>query len=139
MFKRIVVAFDGTDGAERALERGIALAAASAAELLIIAAGRLPEYAETEGEVDEAKKQAESFYARHLSAAAVLADGAGVQARTKLVFGKPADQIVRVAAEEGADLVVLGVHPHHPLRRRILGATADKVVDLAECSVLVVR
>jgi nucleotide-binding universal stress UspA family protein len=54
-------------------------------------------------------------------------------------FDKPADVIIRHAEEIGADLIVLGTNPHSALSRRVLGATVDKVVDHAHCSVLVVR
>jgi nucleotide-binding universal stress UspA family protein len=54
-------------------------------------------------------------------------------------FGKPADTILRISEDLKADLVVLGTHPHAAVRRRFLGATVDKVIDHAHCSVLVIR
>jgi nucleotide-binding universal stress UspA family protein len=54
-------------------------------------------------------------------------------------FGKPSETLVRVAEEVGADLIVLGTNPHSALHRRLIGATANKVLNRANCSVLVVR
>jgi nucleotide-binding universal stress UspA family protein len=139
MFQKVLLAYDGSEGARRALERAAEIAAAGSAELHIIAVGRVPEYAETQGEVDEAREQAESFYAKRLDEAITFLRGRGIAASTHMALGKPSEQILRGAIEVQADLIVLGVHPHHALRRRLLGATADKVVDSAECSVLVVR
>jgi len=62
-----------------------------------------------------------------------------LSAAVHIDFGKPADTILRIAEDLGVDLVALGTHPHSALRRRVLGATADKVIDHAHCSVLVVR
>ena len=58
---------------------------------------------------------------------------------SRIEFGKPGDVILRIAEDTGVDLVILGTKPHSALRRRVLGATVDKVVDHAHCSVLVVR
>ncbi len=52
--------------------------------------------------------------------------------------GSPAMEIVRVAQEEGIDLIVLGSHGRHGLQR-ILGSTASGVLHGAECDVLAVR
>jgi nucleotide-binding universal stress UspA family protein len=137
MFQRILLAYDGSDAAKRTLARTVDLAGAS--ELHVVAVGRLPEYAETQDEVDESREQAEAFYAKRLEEATAFLLHHRLAAKTHMAFGKPSEQILRVAEEVKADLIVLGVHPHHPLRRRFLGGTADKIVDTAECSVLVVR
>lgn len=139
MYQRILIAYDGADPAKQALARAAELAAAAGAELHLVAVGRVPEYAETQDEVDEAREQAETFYGKRIEEAEALLKARGVSAKTQVVFGKPSEQILRVAEEVRADLIVLGAHPKSALRRRLLGATADKVVDHAECSVLVVR
>ncbi len=140
VFGTILVGFDGSEGARRALERAADMAAADdGAQLHVVAVGRLPEYAETRAEVDEAREQAEAFYGRRLEEAVGLLRRRGLVACQHFAFGKPSEEILRVAREVGADLIVLGTHPHHPLRRRLLGATADKVVDHAECAVLIVK
>lgn len=139
MFRNILVAYDGSEGARAALERAAALARLSGAALHLVAVGRLPEYAETRDEVDEAREQAERYYGRQLEEAVASLAAQGLTAVAHLAYGKPSEEIVRLAGELGADLVVVGTRPHHPLRRRLLGGTADKVVDLAPCAVLVVR
>jgi nucleotide-binding universal stress UspA family protein len=139
MFQRILLAYDGSEASTRALARAAELARAARAELHLLAVGRVPEYAETQDEVDEAQEQAQAFYGKRLEEAAGTLTARDLDAVAHLAFGKPSEQIVRLSRELSADLIVLGAHPHHPLRRRLLGATADKVVDSAECSVLVVR
>jgi nucleotide-binding universal stress UspA family protein len=63
----------------------------------------------------------------------------GLSTKIHIDFGKPGEVILRIAEDLKADLVILGTNPHSALRRRFLGATVDKVVDRAHCSVLVVR
>lgn len=131
--------YDGSDGARLALEKTAELARLTGAEVHVVAVGRLPEYAETRDEVDEAREQAEKFYGRQLEEAAAFLATRQLAARTHLGFGKPSEEILRLAQELEVDLIVLGTRPYHPLRRRLLGATADKVVDHASCPVLVVK
>ncbi|HSB60105.1 MAG TPA: universal stress protein [Vicinamibacteria bacterium] len=53
--------------------------------------------------------------------------------------GAPADTIVRVAQERGADLIVMGTHGRTGIQHMLLGSVAEKVVRLAPCPVLTVR
>jgi len=61
MFKKVLLAYDGSDGAKLALEKGGEITKIAEAELHILAVGRIPEYAETVSEVEEAKEQAKGF------------------------------------------------------------------------------
>ena len=51
----------------------------------------------------------------------------------------PAEEIVALAAEVGADVIVVGTHGRRGVRRWVLGSVAESVVRLADCAVLVVR
>jgi nucleotide-binding universal stress UspA family protein len=101
--------------------------------------GRIPEYAETVSEVNEAREQASNFYSKIMDEATRNLSQRGLAAISHVEFGKPGDVILRMAEDLKADLVVLGTNLHSALRRRFLGATVDKVVDRAHCSVLVIR
>jgi nucleotide-binding universal stress UspA family protein len=54
-------------------------------------------------------------------------------------IGAPYVEIVRYAAEQGVDLIVLGTHGRGPLGHVLLGSVAEKVVRKAPCPVLTVR
>ncbi len=139
MFKKILVAYDGSEGAKLALGKAVEIVKAAKAEIHIIAVGRIPEYAETVSEVEEEKEQAQSYYSKIMEEAANRLKQQGLSPSIHIDFGKPADTILRLAEDLRVDLLVLGTHPHSALRRRVLGATTDKVIDHAHCSVLVVR
>jgi nucleotide-binding universal stress UspA family protein len=139
MFKKILVAYDGSEGAKLALAKAVEIAKVSKAETHILAVGRIPEYAETVSEVEEEKEQAQTYYSRIMADAANRLKQQGLSPNVHIDFGKPADTILRIAEDMRVDLLVLGTHPHSALRRRVLGATTDKVIDHAHCSVLVVR
>ena len=77
----------------------------------------------------------------HLLGAALAAHRApyGVQFFTYARFGKPVPEILRLAEEVGADLIVVGSHGHLGLRRLLLGSTSERVVREAGCPVMVAR
>lgn len=139
MFRKILLAYDGSDASKLACGKAAEVAKLSGGNLHILAVGRIPEYAQTVSEVEEAKEQAGSFYSRITDEAIRNLNQKGIGATAHVEFGKPGDVILRIAEELKADLIVLGTNPHSALRRRFLGATVDKVVDHAHCSVLVIK
>jgi len=56
-----------------------------------------------------------------------------------VVTGKPHHELLRIAKERGADLVVLGVHGRNPIDRMLFGSTAEPLLRRAGCPVLTVR
>jgi nucleotide-binding universal stress UspA family protein len=139
MFRTILLAYDGSDASKLALEKTAEIAQQSGGTLHILAVGRIPEYAQTVSEVEEAKEQAGSFYSKIIDDAIRELSRRGISATPHVEYGKPGDVILRIAEDIKSNLVVLGTNPHSPLRRRFLGATVDKVVDHAHCSVLVIK
>jgi len=65
--------------------------------------------------------------------------GKNVKVRTQVGHGSAADEIVRIAKTEGADLIVISTHGSTGLEHWVFGSVAEKVVRLAECPVLTVR
>lgn len=61
-----------------------------------------------------------------------------VSSRSFILSGAPAEEIVRVAAEEGVDAIVIATHGWTGWRRFIFGSVAEKVVRLAERPVLTI-
>jgi nucleotide-binding universal stress UspA family protein len=139
MFARILVAFDGSPGSERALMAGIQLAGDQGAELVIISVvEHLPRFAGTVGEVDESVRERTEALRRQQECAVRLAQEQGVvTSKTLLVMGHAAQLIVRAVEEEQADLLTLGRSGHSEVWGRFMGSTADKIARHAPCSVLI--
>jgi nucleotide-binding universal stress UspA family protein len=57
----------------------------------------------------------------------------------RLIGGNPASEIVRFAADEGVDLIVMGTHGRSGLSRLLMGSVAELVVRAAACPVLTVK
>jgi nucleotide-binding universal stress UspA family protein len=138
MFDRIVVGYDDSPGARRALEVAIGLATAHHAELTTVAIeAHLPHYGATVGEVDEERAVEDQTCRRWLSAAEATADEHGVKLRTEVRAGHPAQELVHAAEAHRADLLVLGRSGHSAIWDRFIGTTAEKAARHVQCSVLI--
>jgi nucleotide-binding universal stress UspA family protein len=63
----------------------------------------------------------------------------GVPVETKILAGIPSEDIVRLAGELPADLIIMGTHGRAGVSHLLLGSVAEKVVRRAPCPVLTVR
>jgi nucleotide-binding universal stress UspA family protein len=68
-----------------------------------------------------------------------MAKESGVTLKTHVVAGHAVRDIVTLAADLNADLLVIGGSGHSAFYERMLGTTAARVVHLAKCPVLVVK
>jgi len=59
--------------------------------------------------------------------------------QTKVMQGRPVDEIVRYAKEQNAAVIVMATHGRSGLSHLLIGSTAEGVVRHAECPVLTVR
>jgi nucleotide-binding universal stress UspA family protein len=138
-FNRVLVAVDGSDGARKALDCALSICKCVGARLTALAVeGKLPAYAGSIGEVEEVKREKDTFFSRVLDEARDTAAAHGVELETELVPGHAAEVITHYAKAHGHDLIVVG-HRGHFLGDYLLGSTADRVTHHADCPVMVVR
>lgn len=68
-----------------------------------------------------------------------ICDSVGIAPANRwLIWGKPQEEIIRLARKERVDLIVVGSHGHHGLAA-LMGSTAKGVIFNAECDVLTVH
>jgi nucleotide-binding universal stress UspA family protein len=140
VFHRVLACYDGSISSMKALEVAVQLASEQSAELCCLSVEEgLPTYAGTIDEFDEVKKERDAFYITVQEGARQVAARHGLSLSTKVVPGHPAQTIVRVAKEDGYDLVVLGHAGHSHIWGSFMGTTAEKVSRHAPCAVLIVR
>ena len=145
MLERIVVGTDGSDTASEAVRQAIELAKLSGGRLDVVSAfepvpnTRLrEEKAELPGDVSHSVGPREDVNVA-LEAAVGLAKQEGVQVEPHPREGDPADAILDVAEEKGADLIVVGNKGMTGAKRFLLGSVPNKVSHHAPCSVLIIR
>lgn len=139
MFRKIVVAYDGSEQARHALRVALDIARRYEAEVCTATVVQLPDYAGTVDEVDEQMQRAREFYGKNLEQARFLAEQAGVKIETELLFGHVGETLVRFAEQQGADLVVAGARGLSTIRLYLMGSVSRFLVQHARCPVLVVK
>ena len=138
-FTNVLVAIDGSEDSERALDCALSICSPLGARLTVLGiAGKLPAYAASLGEVDDVKREKDEFFARVLAQATQVSRDRGVEVRTDLVPGHGAETIVHYAAAHAHDLIVVAHHAHI-FGDVLLGSIADRVAHHATCPVMVVR
>jgi nucleotide-binding universal stress UspA family protein len=139
MFKHILVPTDFSETSENALDGALLIASKFGSKLTLMHAYTIPmdgyDYAQgllwpIDDLARAAKKELDGVLARTKER---LANVDGV-----IVCGDPASQILVVAKECGADLIVLGTHGRRGVSRLLLGSVAEKVVRTSPLPVLTV-
>lgn len=140
MFHKILVAYDGSDGAKRALHAAIDLAKRYGAELHSIAVvEKLPHFAATVGEVKEALRELTTRYEWISQEAVRVAKDRGVELHTKVQPGHEVEAVVNYAKEGKFDLLVVGFSGHSHAFGRVMGGTAQNLARLSPCTVVIAK
>lgn len=145
MYKHLLIATDGSELAQSALQQGIALAKALGAKVTIATVTE-PWNAVTAGDgtvifpIDEYETNITRWARETLDGAAKTAAGAGVACETIHVKDRyPGDGIVETAERQQCDLIVMASHGRRGLTRLLLGSQANYVVTHSTLPVLICR
>ena len=141
---QVVVAYDFSPSAEEALLRAIEVACRAPQHVLHVAAAIDPRQGlaiSPTNHVDYpyAQKIQEMVTERLTAGFAGRKSASEVQFFVHARIGKPADEILDLAAEVGADMIFIGTHGKTGLDRLVLGSVSERVVREARCPVMVVR
>jgi nucleotide-binding universal stress UspA family protein len=141
-FQRILIATDFSDLSRRGVDRGMELARATKATVLLLHVVENTWYPGTFGmgamPLPDLESEVRKAATQRLDKLKSEFDGNGVSCRTLLRDGVPWSEIVNAAKDEKADLIVLATHGYTGLKHALLGSQAERVVRTAECSVLTV-
>ncbi len=142
MFKKIVVALDGSQCAQQAFDLAIQLAKTDGGELgvcsivdPIIVGGTTPPSPAMDIVFSDMEREA----VKTAENACNRAQKSGVRASGEARRGVAAFEILKYADELGADAIVMGTHGRRGLRHLIVGSVAEVVLREAKVPVIVVR
>ena len=148
---KILLATDGSKEAELATRSATDLAQKTGSELHVVHVFGIapvgppvyPEGPDLQGEAleEEAEEPISEQQAREVLEEAVgkVRSAGGTVVEAYLIGGRVAPEIVALAEEIGAGLIVLGSRGQGGIRRALMGSVSDAVVRHAHCPVLVVR
>lgn len=135
--KTIIVGYDDTEPAKRALERAADLAGAFGSRLIVtsvvaVVTSAAPRSIGTD-------PQDEGVHEAQLAAAKAFLTGRGIEADYIEALGHPAESIVEAAVERGADMIVVGTREPGFAQRLLGNSVSDAVAHRAHCDVLIVH
>jgi nucleotide-binding universal stress UspA family protein len=138
MYRKILVAVEHSAADRTILTHVTALARLTGAELLLVhvADGWVARNFDRLQLRESEEMKADRLYLETLQAEL---GALGLTVRTHLAMGDPSSELVRVAEEQGVDLVAMSTHGHRFLSDVIHGATADRVRHLLKVPVLLLR
>jgi nucleotide-binding universal stress UspA family protein len=134
----IVVGYDETEPAKRALDRAADIAEAFGAKLIVTSvAPVMVSIGRSAGAIDPTDTPAE--HRAELKAAREHLAGRKVEAEFQPAIGEPADTIVMLADERKADMIVVGTREPNVLERLLGQSVSQSVSRQAHCDVLIVH
>jgi nucleotide-binding universal stress UspA family protein len=143
--RRILHATDYSKASERALQEAVDFAKQNNAEMLVVhviqpvvpyVAGEDIGAAELYVKLEESTKQEAQ---RSMNKLMQRLERLRIKAKSLLLRGIPADQIVKAAKNRKADMIVIGTHGRTGLSKLFMGSVASRVISTAPSPVLTVR
>ena len=139
MYRKILLAYDGSVEGRLALREGARLAQICGAEVALLAVVDLSTGVAMEAATVPMLDSQRELYEAILAEGARRLNALGFSPVTRFEIGDPAQRISAVAREIGADLVVVGHRRQGALARWFLGSVGKNLIDHLHCSLLVAR
>ena len=143
MYKRILIATDGSDKSMKAAEEGMELAKALGAQVIalnvineVVIASAVRQLGSDRKEVEEKLKVAGGKAVDSIKA---MGAKMGVSVDAIVRIGAPANTVIDTSGAEKADLIVMGSHGESGASKLLIGSVVQKVLYWATIPVLVVR
>jgi len=138
MIQKLLVGYDGSEPAKRAIDFALDLARHYGAALHVLAVARPPEFG-TEVEAEAVIENSRRHYGHALKPVKARLATESIESKFEVVVGHPAKQLLLYAERHGIDHIVVGHRGHSVFAHWLLGSVARQVIAHAPCAVTVVR
>jgi nucleotide-binding universal stress UspA family protein len=139
MFGKILHANDGSEPAFHALGLALAIARQNSSDLHMVSVEEIDHILEFSEEIREDTGTAARRFHKVLQRARAMAEQRQVKLHTHVLAGHAVRDIIQLAAELKVDLLVIGAKPHSAIYERLVGSRTNRIMQLAQCPVLVVK
>ena len=142
-YKNVLIPLDGSKTAESAIADAVAVAEATAANLVLLSVvPPISDLLPIEPHplfIDEQFDARRAAAIRYLDGIRHRIGGRSLSVKVDAEMGPPADTILAYARSHEIDLVVMATHGHSGVKKWLIGSVANKVVQGADVPVLLVR
>jgi len=138
--QKIIVADDGSDFAQKAIDKAVELAKKEESEIICV--NVMEDYCPiglTEIDCNVVRELQMKEANAIASAAAKKFKNAGVHARVIIETGSPSEMIIEVAKKEGADLIIAASHGKHGAKKFAFGSVTARLIEHSPVPVLVMK
>ena len=139
MYKKVLLAYDGSIEGRRALREGAKLAQYCRAEVFLLAVVEMPSIMAPEASLSMTMEEQSAYFKETLDEGVKRLKALGFSPVSRLETGDPGQKIAAVAEEIDANLVVVGHRPQGRLARWWFGTVGSYLVKRLRCSVLVAQ
>jgi nucleotide-binding universal stress UspA family protein len=148
MFKKILLATDGSEGALKAARAAAEIAGKFGATVTVLSVGQIPvinlfNYYPSMIEPEVLPENIEKRIIEHAQTAiketSRLLEEAGVPFDTRFELGHPADTICDISASEKYNLIVMGSRGLSGLKGLLVGSVSNRVVHQCHCPIIIVK
>ena len=136
---KLLIANDGSEGAQKALGLAINLAKRFRAKLHMIMVKETSRFPTTLDQINAEEEEANHRFEQVIADAVAQATKSGVLIVPHIVGGHPVPTIVEFIERNGFDLLVIGYMGHSAIYKGLIGSTTDRLVELGPCHVLVAK
>jgi nucleotide-binding universal stress UspA family protein len=139
MYKKILLASDGSDNAERAAKEAAGLAEELSSQIILAYITGTPPQSKLVKDNFDVHKVLKDDAEKKIKQTISALTEKEIPYTLKVAIGDPADEIIRIAEKEKADLIILGSRGLGTIKGVVLGSVSRKVTHSAECPVMIVK
>lgn len=140
MFKKILIAYDGSDRSKHCLKTGVRLADDAGAELVALWVSKIPlNFNDQNAETESSKLSRQRFTEKLRAEIIEYNETYGKNIDFVSVTGSPAAEIVDYAKKNAFDTIIIGFRGHSDVWEDLPGHLAYKVSERANCNVFIIK
>ncbi len=138
--RKIVVATDGSDYSNKAIDRAIEMGKSNNIEIVVVnVAEDYCPIALAEVDCDTIRELVMKEAKGVMQAALDKFKSAGIEAKGVIEYGSPADTIAEIAKKEKADEIIVASHGKHGAKKFFMGSVTSRLIEMAACPIIVVK
>lgn len=136
---KIIVAYDGSKQSQKDLEWAVSLALKLDSEVISVTVVKPPEFSPTISEIEEFYSDSEKKCQPIMDKVRRYGAEMGIEIKTEVLRGHPAESIVKYSFEKKADLIVTGTRGLGGFKNLVIGSVAQKIVTYSQVPVTVIK